>query len=359
MRILLDLYLEKNLGDDLFLVSILKRYPNHHFYVFTQLGYTSFEQDYPNLSIIKLNKYLNYLVHKSKNKINMMKRFVRKHNIDALVLIGGSIFIEFPNWQWLYNERLSLWNYFKQASKPVYIIGSNFGPYESEEFISAYENAFNAVTDICFRDLNSYNLFKGSPNIRLEADAVFALEDTASRTKPKTVGISIIDLEARGQLATYNESYISQISNWVNQFVKDGYKVTLLSFCKNEGDEKQIQKIIATLDSTENVDRLLYNGDVKDYLNAFSSFEKVIATRFHSIVLSILYKKQVFSLNYSRKSENLINDHQLEIGMASIEQMPSIDYDYVSTKFNTATKQDSLRESASRQFLALDQLLGE
>lgn len=359
MHILLDLYLEKNLGDDLFLVSILKKYPNHHFYVFTQLDYSSFEQDYPNLSIIKLNKYLNYLVHKSKNKINMMKRFVKKNNIDALVLIGGSIFIEFPNWEWLYNERMSLWNHFKQVGKPIYIIGSNFGPYESEEFISAYENAFNDVTDICFRDLNSYNIFKELPNIRLEADAVFALDDTADRTKPKTVGISVIDLEARGHLATYNESYIIQISNWINHFVEDGYKVTLLSFCKNEGDEKQIQKIIATLDSPEKVDKLLYNGDVKEYLNAFSSFEKVIATRFHSIVLSILYKKQFFALNYSKKSENLINDHQLDIGMASIEQITSIDYNYLSTQFNTATKQATLRKSANRQFLALDQLLGE
>ena len=37
MKIYLNAYIAQNLGDDLFLDILLKRYPNHEFYAITQI----------------------------------------------------------------------------------------------------------------------------------------------------------------------------------------------------------------------------------------------------------------------------------------------------------------------------------
>lgn len=357
MRILLDLYLEKNLGDDLFLISILKRYPNHQFFIFTQLDYHQFEQDYPNLKLVRLNKYFNYLVHKTNKKIALMKRFVRKQQIDALVSIGGSIFIEFPNWEKLYQERINLWRYFDEQNKPIYVIGSNFGPYHSQGYLDAYQESFGLLTDICFRDQYSYDLFKQLPNVRLEADAVFDLEVEVGKVTNKTIGISVIDLSTRDSLRHLNDDYIQQLTGWIEGLTQSGYTITLMSFCKNEGDEVQIQRILDRLDNTDNIKTLLYDGDVTAFLNGFQQLEKVIATRFHSIVLSILYGKEIFAVNYSKKSDRLIEDNQLSIPKISIETIKELSFEDILNEVDQVQSITLLKQSGSLQFEALDKWL--
>lgn len=357
MRILLDLYLEKNLGDDLFLISILKRYPKHQFYVFTQLDYHMIQADYPNLHLVRLNKYFNYLVHKTNNKITLMKRFVRKQQIDALVSIGGSIFIEFPNWEKLYQERVNLWNHFKQLGKPVYVIGSNFGPYHTQAYVDAYEESFKLLEDICFRDQYSYDLYKHLPNVRLEADAVFDLEVELGEVQDKSIGISVIDLSQRGALQDHQADYTQQLVTWVKGFVEEGYSVNLMSFCKNEGDEQQIQTILNQLDVTDNVTPLYYDGDITAFLDSFKALETIIATRFHSIVLSILYGKATYALNYSKKSDRLIQEHQLTIPMISIDMSKQLTYQEILEQASTVQDIETLKQSGNKQFASLDAFL--
>lgn len=361
MNILLDIYLEKNLGDDLFLVSILKRYPYHQFYIFTQLDYSNFEKEYPNLHIVRLNKYFNYFIARMKLRALYKKIFIKKNSIAAIATIGGSIFIEYAGWETLYKERLSLWKYMKNQNKKVFIIGSNYGPYNSETFIEKYNHAFNYVEDICFRDKYSYDLFRHRTNVRQESDVIMSYDVTPYLVceEENAIGISVINLTEREKLAPYQTLYIEKMVEIIEAATLKGKKVYLLSFCEREGDEVVSDSIIAQIkERKELVDTLFYRGDIDVFLSKFSRIKEIVACRFHSIVLSLLFDKDFYSLIYSKKSSDFILDSQLNNEMKKIEDIASLTPEGLHSSIDKGHNKERLVISGVKQYEGLDQFLG-
>jgi len=89
--------------------------------------------------------------------------------------------------------------------KPKYIIGSNFGPFQSADFKSFYEHLFTNCTDVCFRDTYSFSLFSHLPQIRYRPDIVFQYKLPQVAKQKSSVGFSIIDLSSRGALIVVKE----------------------------------------------------------------------------------------------------------------------------------------------------------
>lgn len=83
MQIYVNAYLEKNLGDDLFLKILVDRYKNHKFYAISNT-YSSKN----NLQI-----YKNTLKMKILNKLGLKEK-VYIDSKDISVSIGGSMYIE-------------------------------------------------------------------------------------------------------------------------------------------------------------------------------------------------------------------------------------------------------------------------
>lgn len=360
MNILLDIYLEKNLGDDLFLESILTRYPEHHFYIFSQLDYVVFENKYANLHIVKLNKYVNYLQAKLNKKNAFKQKFIQKNKIEALVCVGGSIFIEFEGWEKLYSERLSLWQYMKERQKKVFIIGSNFGPYTSDTFLNQYDQAFDFVDDVCFRDTYSYDLFKHRTNVRQEADVImsYPIDAYDSMEDENSIGISVINLSNRKKLAPYQDEYINKTVRMVNDFTLKGKTVHLLSFCEREGDEEIIELILNQItERKEQIEKLYYKGNIEEFLKRFATIKQIITCRFHSIILSVLFDKEFYSLIYSDKSSNFITDYQLNTHMKPIEEVNSLTPQLLMESFSKAGDKSALVVSGEKQYLGLDSFL--
>lgn len=359
MNILLDIYLEKNLGDDLFLESVLNRYPEHQFYIFSQLDYSNFEKNHPNFKVIRLNKIVNYLNAKLKKKSSVVKKFVKKYNIDALVCIGGSIFIEFDGWESLYQERLNLWQYMKQLDKSIYVISSNFGPFHSEVFLKNYSNLFNSVDDICFRDEYSFDLFKEKSNVRKEADVVLSLPLKGKKVniEGNSIGISVINLLNRNPLKKHHKEYINKMAEIIDQYNNENKTVYLLSFCEREGDEQAIQEVLSNVVHKDNVQVVNYRGDIPAFMNIFSKLDSIIATRFHSIILGMIYNQNIYALNYSDKSVNFINNHNLNIEMSSIENVKDLNIETINRSMTKTNSLNDLIVSGEKQYEALDKLL--
>lgn len=359
MNLFLDIYLEKNLGDDLFVSSVLMRYPEHTFYIFTQLDYSEFENEYHNLKVIKINKYIKYAIEKLGGTNFLKIWLINKYNMDAFVCIGGSIFIQYEGWEKLYQDRIALWGYMKKQGKKVFIIGSNFGPYSSNQFLSQYDKAFNYVEDVCFRDQFSYSLFKHRSNVRQEADVILSYPvDSFKITTEDSIGISVINLADRKNLHTYQDVYIKKMAEIINHFTLQGKKVYLLSFCEREGDESIIELIMKQVNErTELVDKVYYRGDIARFLKVFSTVKQIIACRFHSIILGYTYNKEVYSLIYSEKSANFIEDFDLGIPMKSIEEIHTLDPQKIQASMKKVEKSPSIIDSGTRQYQALDQLL--
>ncbi|MER2227470.1 MAG: polysaccharide pyruvyl transferase family protein [Carnobacterium sp.] len=356
MNLFLDVYLEKNLGDDLFVSSVLMRYPEHTFIIFTQLDYSEFEDKYANLKVIKINKYVKFVIEKLRGTNLLKKWLIKKYKINAFVCIGGSIFIQYEGWEKLFQERMDLWGYMKKRDIKIFIIGSNFGPYSSDHFLSRYDKAFDYVEDICFRDSYSYDLFKHRTNVRQEADVILSYPTEAFKTvKEDSVGISIINLIGRKNISQYQDAYVYKMVSTINHFTLQGKKVYLLSFCEREGDETNIEFIMEQISERKQlVDKIYYKGDIDKFLVSFSKIKQIIACRFHSIILGYLFNKEIYSLNYSKKSSNFIEDYQLNIPMKSIENIEKLNPEIIDKSFEKAKKNTELTVSGSKQYFELD-----
>lgn len=358
MKILLDIYLEKNLGDDLFLASVLKRYPQHEFYTFTQMDYSDYEETFENLKIVKYNKYYNYLMVKIGQKNKLIKRFIKANNIDALASIGGSIFIEHQDWEMSYQLREDLWSYFLELGKPVYIIGSNFGPYTNDGFLDSYRSLLGRVTDVCFRDQASYKLFDDLKNVRLAPDAIFSNQFDCIDSEMNSLGISVIDLQNRKDLSKYRDAYEKKLVEITNTALNAGKTVYLYSFCKAEGDEYAIERIKDKyFASNPNVVPYYYERNLISFMEKFSSMETIIATRFHSIVLAMLFDIPFFALNYSKKSDNLLNDFEVPVQIKHIQSLSKIEASQIFDYMNQKEDISDIVQEAEQQFWGLDSLL--
>src|SRR5699024_1967832 len=192
--IYIDAYTRLNLGDDLFVKVLCERYPNDQFTIATRKQYSKPFEAIENLKVAPIPRYVDGLLA----KLNMDYRVstgIKNKEIkknEATVIIGGSIFIEPSDWKSHVKKNQEL----AENSQHLFILGSNFGPYQSDAFYQAYENLFSNVEDVCFRDASSYTQFKHLPNVRTAPDVVFSM-DTHKLKRPsneKYVVISVIDL---------------------------------------------------------------------------------------------------------------------------------------------------------------------
>ena len=328
-------YLQFNLGDDLFIKSLIEKYPNTIFYVIADLKYRKAFRKNRNLKIISNCKSKIKLLDVIKGRV--IHHIKRKCKI--VIFIGGSIFMEYPEWR-------NILNWYREMSrdKRSYILGANFGPFYHEDYYLECKKFFSTINNICFRDKWSYSLFRSSPNIRYAPDILFSLdvsEYTNCITEKKAV-ISIIDCESRNdypnRLSEHSENYMNCLYRIIEILIYNKFRITILSFCKKEHDDKAAIDIMRKLDEGDlhNISNISYDGtNIDDILEEIASSEYVIGTRFHSIVLSFLLKKPILPIIYNIKTEHLLEDVDFVGNVIDINKLNdiSLDNDFIMSNY--------------------------
>lgn len=244
--------------------------------------------------------------------------------------------------------------------KKVFIIGANFGPFDDDTFIERYREIFPLYDDICFRDNYSYNIYKDLDNVRLAPDAVFTLDTNLFVRKDKIVGFSLIDIEKRDGLKEFYHNYNDKMIQLIKMYLELGYKIKLFSFCEYEGDLK-ISHCIAgnELFKKNQIKVVNYDGNLIRFLNEFKSCEIIIGTRFHSIILALLFNQSVFPIIYSEKTINTLIDLNMESHNCYIKDIHKLKIKSVldSDKYNKLKNRKVLVD-AEKQFEKLDLFLG-
>lgn len=204
--VFLECYLAHNLGDDLFLETLLRRYPDVHFTCVVDGSYDWLLERYHNISLVRpprkksaLGGRLSLLSSISyTNELAALKcQSVR--NCGILVVIGGSLYIQ-PIWKHsLFTTVFSLRDVLQRkrlysSADKTFVLGTNFGPYRNSWYKKSYSDIFNKyVTDICFRDQYSFQLFKSDEHIRVAPDILFGTEFPRVERKKKVL-FSVVDL---------------------------------------------------------------------------------------------------------------------------------------------------------------------
>jgi len=312
-KVFLISYARKNLGDDLFVKMLIENYPEVEFFTIIK--------DYEYLN--KLDKYKNFNVIIGEDIDETAKGLdnINIEDYDGYVYIGGSIFMEGNTT--LCPKFVDFIRKCKERNRPFYYISSNYGPYETEEFLDLSKEAFSLSTDICFRDKYSYDLFKSLKTVRYAPDYAFNYKLNERAKIKNSIGISVINIRRKNNLKEKQEEYVKCLINNIKTYISNGNKVYLYSFCKYEEDEVTIDEILKEFSDNENVAAVRYEGDIDKFLDMYSKMEYMICGRFHAAVLSCVFKQKIFITSYSDKTNNVIKDLELELPIINFSEIES------------------------------------
>jgi colanic acid/amylovoran biosynthesis protein len=346
-QVFLKMYLKKNLGDDLFLDCISNRYPDTKFFV-----------DVPASDLRSF--HLKNVFGRSFTS-RVMKKLFKKSRCgdryyDAEIVLGGSMFIEKSLSMNLLNKEIE-----KKygVAKPLFVLGANFGPYKNEYYFDKYKRVFSKAVDVCFREEYSANLFKDLKNVRVAPDIMFGLDNLKQSIEEKRkIVISVIDLKKKNELASCKEKYENKISQIALYYAMSGHEVVLMSFCKYEGDEDVVKRILKKT-KHRSVKAHYYRGNIKKALEEIASSEIIIGTRFHSIVLGLVFGKKVLPIIYSDKTKNMLEDIEYKGKVLDIDNMDSLDISHIDSYISTFKNTNVLRKESQKHFEKLDDFLGE
>lgn len=318
-KILIKGYINLNLGDDLFFKILIERYPNVEFYMISDSKTIVPFKKYSNVIFRTIEKpsLIQRIYGKFVDKSFLGKLYLKKYlktvtsikGIDAIVTIGGSIFIEKNNntqkHSYLYDVLIN-----KYPNMKFYFLGCNFGPFKSTEFLSDYERVFSHAKDVCFREQFSKDFFQQHQNVRVASDIVFQLKTNLVDKISKSIGFSLIDLSHRSDLKDFQDVYLQTIKEQIEKKISDGYKIRLFPFCKAEGDMNLITTLcdLLPIQIKEKVEIVDYYGNIDSFLKSFMEMEVIVATRFHAMILAILYGCKLYPIVYSKKMTNVLEE---------------------------------------------------
>lgn len=370
MRVFVKAFVSGNLGDDLFIRILCDRYKNHKFYISGQKKYKKFFMDIDNLTYVSNDLLLYKCIFKIINKIqytfkldvvpvyDYIDRFlIKKSKLN--VLIGGSIFQEPLNRKHIINKR-TIWN--EKYIDRLHIVGCNFGPYRTKEFYNMYRDIFKKIGSICFRDKYSYELFKDLNNVNYATDVIFNLSNDNLYDKEYYV-LSVIDVYKDNLCKDekLGKNYIETMSKIINNINKNNQFVYLISFCEDQLDGQVIDKIIELVENKQFIKKYDYKGiNYNEILDLIKNSKGVIATRFHAMILGLLYKKPVLPIVYDIKMENILLDINFKNYYININNITHLDIDLANkslNKFDNSIDINKICNLAKNQFLFLDKLL--
>lgn len=342
MKVYVDAYMAKNLGDDLFIHILTKRYPNHQFYTISK-GMKGYEEE--NLKV-----YSNPYFFRALKKFQMEKYLANCY--DLVVSIGGSMYMENND----SNRDFSL------GKNKRYILGSNFGPYKTEEYYKNIYQIFQKAEDVCFREKYSYDLFKTLPNVRYASDIVFSMDTNDIKvTDRKRAIISIISCENKLD-KKYTEIYEKKMIELIELLSSKNYEICLMSFCKEEKDEEAIESILEKCDETirNKIQTYYYDGNIKEALDIIGDSQVVVGSRFHANIIGLLLGKTVIPVLYSDKTKHVLDDMELPIETIDIRSIENTDIsEIVNKNLDKHFNVEKQKEDAKRHFEKLDEVLGE
>lgn len=349
-KIFLYTYAHCNLGDDLFIKTMCDRYPNTKFYMECLPEFSEPFTGINNLHLIKKN----FLFKLSNKLLSFGLRIVKK--CDATIILGGSMFIQGSNDNW--QKKLLSLQELQKNSKRFFVIGANFGPYRSEEFRDGYNKFFASMDDVCFRDKKSVSFFNGLQNVRLGSDVVFDLNvpDTLKQYKLTIIPIS---LKNRDTLTRFEKDYINQLAKIIIEAERRKMRVTLHSFCKDQGDETVIRQILNQLDPKigKKVSVVNYQGNIAESLQSLAQSSLIVTTRFHGMVLGWLCRSKVFPIRYDIKMDNLLSDLKIASIGCSMEDVASLNIDSIFKEGSVNVSLENIRSLYASPFEVLDELL--
>lgn len=363
MKVVLFACIEKNIGDDLFIYTVCKRYPKTNFVISSEANYGDLS-NLPNLSFDdNLRKWIRFSDPYGRS---LVKRIVcwffakyngikfGKHDIGVYI-VGNS----FKNMNYT-GKTQSLWlkNRITLVNK-FFLLSTNFGPFNNKLWVEDCKRIFSGMYDICFRDDYSASIFKDLDNTRYCCDAIFSLGKKKGR-KEKRVIISLIDGKTNGrpiELQDNCESFENTIALISKQFMKENYQIVYL--LSNSEQDRPSYERIKNMIGEDNSTCFSYDGDISSVFKLFSDAEICISTRLHPIELGLLYGLKVIPIIYDEKVSNMLDSINFTGDRYYYSDIKREDVKEIMRSIESYSFEidDAIITNANNQFIMLDEVL--
>jgi colanic acid/amylovoran biosynthesis protein len=359
-QIMIHAYTRFNFGDDLLVDTLCRRYPDTAFILPAPTAYKRLFKHLENIRIQPNDRLLHRGIRYLFRKLRLTNLYFRilARNCDAVVHIGGSLFIQQANWK----KNIQTTKAMRIKGKPFFLIGANFGPYSDDAFYQQHKNIFQTDTDICFREKHSYELFKELSNVRLADDIGFQMKKVAPTQQDKAIVISVIKPSIRKHLSGYDGIYYQKIQEIAVYFIQRDYQVILLSFCDAEQDNEAIEHIMQGIPPaySTHIHKHFYQTNIKETLQHIARSQFVVATRFHAMIAGWVLHKPVFPIIYSDKMSHVLEDVGFQGGSTDFAHLHELEAEQVFNQMGAGPMDVSKQvNNAARQFCKLDQFLGK
>lgn len=340
-------YCANNLGDDMFIQTLIRRYPDQIFHLRAIPKYVKHLKQEPNLHIDgKAKALICRVIQKVSMKCLNRIYGMEMARADAVIRIGGSIFIERPD---------SAEKYYPETNKNLFIMGANFGPYHSQTFFDTRKQRIRHAADCCFRDRYSFQLFSDIPTVRYAPDILFGYPFLPKPINGDHIGISVIDFSGRGGIGELRERYEKGLVSICDHWTGKGKTVLLFGFCIMEGDADAADRVYSACRQKSLVKRINYHGDIGSFLDEMNQCDILYATRFHAMILGWTMQKRVVPLIYSDKQRHVIDDIGFKGSVWDI-QNEEIDVKVIGSEIKKLDSErlDRLKTGSESQFSAFD-----
>lgn len=383
-RIFVRYYSRLNLGDDLFLLCLAESFPSIRFDVASDPRFFGKLKNRPRNLKSGLYGYIytamSHLAasHASLRPLHGSLEKRRNSRPGIHITIGGSLFAEKapssvsewlpqgntkgiklpPESGLLFDEKAL------SARVTRFTIGANIGPIYTRGMLDSVRSELAGNASVCLRDRYSCSLCDGMENVFYAPDVIFGLKNLPKATEcaKKQLVISVVDTASYSGGEKLEGSYYSLLESVIRQ-QSDEFSIHLVTFCEKEGDLRGAERLQSALGDEYrgrvSVDR--YDGDTEKLLRIFASADYVIASRFHSMILGMLFGKPVFPFCFSAKTTHYLEDlgfcgKTATGGNISVLTNGDVMYNYENSVISDC---EAHIENAHLQFAPLRAFIGE
>lgn len=350
MNIVVSAYLDNNIGDDLMIKLIAKKFQEHHFFIYT------------SSSVVKetFGDIKNIMIRNPEHLKADMK------SADVFLTLGGSVFqiTNLGNYKTRIIKIIRMLQY-KSMGVKIATLGSNLGPYTKiGKYLTKIELRNNDL--ITVRDTASKKVLEDFGNIKnyhFADDIVLNLKKNFEQNHIKNgLGISVYrnqddsenSFAAYEALAYIADEYINKTNKPVRLFAFD---------TEHENDLAAAHHVYKLAKNNNNIEIIPYLGDEECFLEQFSRSEKMVAIRFHSAILSDVFNIPFLPIAYSNKMKNLMHDRHYEgkvFEFSDLNKMGELDHivEMLVTGTGLCDKFTGTPNSSFSHFSEFEKMLG-
>ncbi len=301
MKILLEAFLARNFGDDLFVTLLCEHYREHEIYLLDT------EDRSPGFS--------NSCKLSNITSIDPNEVWTRAGEFDVYIFVGGDFYPPDADYSWR-TARIRL---VQEHNGHVFILGGSLYRNYPESVLPAIQEFFELVDAVSFRDQTSLEQCRTLfPNARcyLSSDMAFSLCSEYPKREPVYSAKGDLGISVRKKWGGTPEQYHTYCNLMAQAAVlhlenSPENRVSFLALSTSDYDDRDTIDRIMSLIPNELHGRirfLEYTRNIHQYIQQVDTCDALLCTRFHSLCLALILGKPFGVINYEAKIDNLLTD---------------------------------------------------